>query len=250
MSIFINNKKILGTEPPVNIGDLGLFAGVDDQFYVKKSDGSTYALGSGSASSITSVEIINNQLIFTEANGATFGASGSFTSVSSSTQSFTLGFPLFNDLFDYALNISGTYSDFTYVKTNPLTIIVNSQDLNVGTLSNSIGATSSIYNGLISVDLTGGTNYVDVSYLNLSTIEGPVPADDVTYQYFLRSNIGGYEYHYEFIEMATHSNIRYAHYFNITNITGRSGGAIELDFDGVTVTKQFGSNSLFGTNVP
>ena len=31
MSIFINNKKILGTEPSVNPGDLGLFAGSDDQ---------------------------------------------------------------------------------------------------------------------------------------------------------------------------------------------------------------------------
>jgi hypothetical protein len=46
MSIFINNKKILGTEPSVNSGDLGLFAGVDDQFYVKKSDGTIYSLSS------------------------------------------------------------------------------------------------------------------------------------------------------------------------------------------------------------
>jgi hypothetical protein len=46
MSIFINNKKILGTEPSVNSGDLGLFAGVDDQFYVKKSDGKIYSLSS------------------------------------------------------------------------------------------------------------------------------------------------------------------------------------------------------------
>jgi len=41
---------------------------------IKRNDGSVETVGS-----MTSVEIINNQLIFTEANGATFGASGSFT---------------------------------------------------------------------------------------------------------------------------------------------------------------------------
>jgi hypothetical protein len=192
MSIFINNKKILGTEPPVNIGDLGLFAGVDDQFYVKKSDGSTYALGSGSASSITSVEIINNQLIFTEANGATFGASGSFASVSSSTQSLSIEFPDVNSLFDYALNITGTYSDFTYAKTFKIDVIVNSQDFNSGTVSQPIGPTLSTYNGLVTTDLSGGTNYADVVNIDLSVIEGPVPSDDVLYQYVLVMRLSGY----------------------------------------------------------
>jgi hypothetical protein len=166
------------------------------------------------------------------------------------TQSFTYGFPLFSDLFDYALNISGTYSDFTYAKTATFSSIVNSQDFNSGTVSNVIGPTTSVYNGLLTTDLTGGTNLVDVIAANIVITEGPVPADDVAYQYFFHLNTTDAEYHYEFIEMATHSNIRYAHYFNVVNITGRSGGAIELDFDGVTVTTQFGSGSLFSTNVP
>jgi hypothetical protein len=170
--------------------------------------------------------------------------------VSSGTQSFTFGFPLFSDLFDYALNISGTYSDFTYAKTATFSSIVNSQDFNSGTVSNVIGPTTSVYNGLLTTNLTGGTNLVDVIAANITVVEGPVPSDDVAYQYFFHLNTVDLEYHYEFIEMATHSSIRYAHYFNITNITGRSGGAIELDFDGVTVTTQFGSNSLFSTNVP
>jgi hypothetical protein len=166
------------------------------------------------------------------------------------TQSFTFGFPLFNDLFDYALNISGTYSDFTYAKTATFSSIVNSQDLNVGTQSFPLGPTLSVYNGLFTTDLAGGTNYVDVITANILITEGPIPSEDVAYQYFFHLNTVDFDYHYEFLEMATHSNIRYAHYFNVVNITGRSGGAIELDFDGVTVTTQFGSGSLFTTNVP
>lgn len=59
MSIIINNKKIVGTEPSVGSGDLGLFAGSDDKFYVKKSDGTSYPLwftgGGGGSSSVISI---------------------------------------------------------------------------------------------------------------------------------------------------------------------------------------------------
>jgi hypothetical protein len=60
MSIFINNKKILGTEPSVNSGDLGLFAGVDDQFYVKKSDGTIYSLSSITGENFVFIPANNN----------------------------------------------------------------------------------------------------------------------------------------------------------------------------------------------
>ncbi len=44
MSMIINNKKVVGTEQSVNPGDLGIFAGSDDNWYVKKSDGTSYPL--------------------------------------------------------------------------------------------------------------------------------------------------------------------------------------------------------------
>lgn len=44
MSIIINNKKVLGTEPNVSPGNLGLFAGSDDRWYAKSSDGTSYPL--------------------------------------------------------------------------------------------------------------------------------------------------------------------------------------------------------------
>ena len=62
MSIFINNKKILGTEPSVNSGDLGLFAGSDDNWYAKKSDGTTSQLGGGLLTTqvvIPSADVLN-----------------------------------------------------------------------------------------------------------------------------------------------------------------------------------------------
>lgn len=42
--MIINNKKVVGTEQSVNPGDLGIFAGSDDNWYVKKSDGTSYPL--------------------------------------------------------------------------------------------------------------------------------------------------------------------------------------------------------------
>lgn len=50
MSI-IFNKKILGTEPSVGVGNLGLFAASDEKFYVKQSDGTTYPIFSDSYAS-------------------------------------------------------------------------------------------------------------------------------------------------------------------------------------------------------
>ena len=68
MSIFINNKKIIGTEPSVNSGDLGLFAESNDVWYVKKSDGTTYPLGSGGSGSV-SIDL--NQISFGTNTGLT-----------------------------------------------------------------------------------------------------------------------------------------------------------------------------------
>jgi hypothetical protein len=53
--MIINNKKILGTEQSVKTGSLGLFAATDDNFYVKRSDGTCVLIGQGSTSSIDGV---------------------------------------------------------------------------------------------------------------------------------------------------------------------------------------------------
>jgi hypothetical protein len=61
--MIINNKKIVGTEQSVNPGDLGLFAGSDDKFYVKKSDGTSYPLWFTSSGSFSTF-IDSNQIAF------------------------------------------------------------------------------------------------------------------------------------------------------------------------------------------
>jgi hypothetical protein len=73
MGIIINNKKILGTEPSVNPGDLGLFAGSDDNWYAKKSDGTSYQLGLGVYTK--KLEITSAQVLTLNSSPVQFGIS-------------------------------------------------------------------------------------------------------------------------------------------------------------------------------
>lgn len=54
--MFINDKKVLGTEGNIPSGSLGMFAGPDDNFYVKKSDGTYYPISG--ANSNTNAQIV------------------------------------------------------------------------------------------------------------------------------------------------------------------------------------------------
>lgn len=58
MTMILNSKNILGTEGTVPVGSIGIFAGADDNFYGKLSDGSTFILG-GSVSLGTSSTDLN-----------------------------------------------------------------------------------------------------------------------------------------------------------------------------------------------
>lgn len=220
MGIIINNKKILGTEPSVNPGDLGLFAGVDDQFYVKKSDGTIYPIGS---------------------------------SISIATQSLLGYIPDLNALNQYVFGGTGTYSEFTTAKFTTQSIIVENQYLQSGVNRIGNGETQSFisYIGNILVDFTGGANPVDRSNMQFYYEEGgPLNSLDITYRYKSSLQLAEFSLSYEFIEMATHSTYRYGHYFSVIELNGQIGGAIELGFDGVTVDLQQGSNTIFTQNLP
>lgn len=217
MSIFINNKKILGTEPSVNPGDLGLFAGVDDQFYVKKSDGTIYPIGSSS---------------------------------STATQSYIFMIPDVGKLIDYAAGSIGTYSEFTYPVVSTFSTILNLNNFSMGTAS--IGSiTVSVYNGLLLIDETGSNlNFQDPRAVSFDIREGSILVDDITDFYRIDLDSTEQYFSYEYYEMATHSTYQYAHYFKIGGINGEVGGAIELSFDGSTVDLSFGTSTLFTPNVP
>jgi len=217
MSIFINNKKILGTEPSVNPGDLGLFAGVDDQFYVKKSDGTIYPIGSSS---------------------------------STATQSYIMNIADLSSLIDYSLNGNGTYSDFTYAKVLQFPTIINSVDFLSDAISTASTVTASVYNGTALFDITGGNNLVDVTSISFRIMEGSDASNDIDYYYRIDFNTLWFAQSYEFYQMATHSTYQYAHYFKNTEINGDVGGSIELSFDGVTVDLVFSTNFLFTKNLP
>ena len=62
MGIIINTKHIIGTEPSVDSGELGLFAGVGDKFYLKRSDGSVSEIGgTGSCVILDSNQIVKSK---------------------------------------------------------------------------------------------------------------------------------------------------------------------------------------------
>lgn len=100
MSIILNSKNILGTEGSVPVGSIGIFAGADDNFYGKLSDGTTFVLG-GSSSMTASNQLIigSSSIISGTQNGILYQDSSGNLSQSdrfvynTSLDSFSIGTP-------------------------------------------------------------------------------------------------------------------------------------------------------------
>jgi len=109
MSLLINNKKILGTEPNITPGNLGLFAGSDDMWYVKKDNGESYPL------SITGMSF---------SNGVLYLSSGNMTFTSSISFGDGLSIPYFGEILVDNIGTNGCRlsCDVTNVDVNTLLI--------------------------------------------------------------------------------------------------------------------------------
>jgi len=163
MSMIINNKKVVGTEQSVNPGDLGIFAGSDDNWYVKKSDGTSFPL-------VGFMEISSEKLVIPSASVLTLN-SVPLTIVSAPGPGKAI------DVFSFAMKM--TFNSSAYATYTRLSLITDTAVDNQATLgTNILGSTFSIFRTVGKLQGNGDENIVENKDLTVWVETGDPTAGD------------------------------------------------------------------------